>query len=348
MKATEQWCKWHLNSQFKCWYKQFITVFIYLIYAPSLLCSHGEIFIRKHPLPANLINRIFFFRQTLKKNRASITQQLFKKNGGKKMEKMRKKPKDSSRSHVVHNPPESHNFPSCASWLIPVCCSQLGPDACVSQDESLFPQTLMSLIFLRCTRTNVIMVNNLWTTLRCPVANLILVFALRICCLHAKATHCFFFFYKPDKVRGFRQTVCHHISLSTHQRTCSHWLSQGASAGAPMLSRWITQVVNYNISFMSTRSTGRTCNSESHQEICNTFKPQRYWAMHQMYEGIWRNCMCEYNHFVPHFMPVEDFYVRIQQRVPRVEREGIRSGKQTSKRLGKSAILFWGMVQHSK
>lgn len=57
---------------------------------------------------------------------------------------------------------------------------------------------------------------------------------------------------------------------------------------------------------------------------------------------------CEYNHLVPHFMPVEDFYVRIQQRVPRVERGGIRSGKQTSKILAKSAILFWGMLQRSK
>lgn len=121
------------------------------------------------------------------------------------------------------------------------------------------------------------------------MANLILVFALRICCLHAEATHRFFFFYKPDKVRGFRQTVCPHVSPSPHQRTLlshlqGHQRYQGGSEVSWSPHRYThtyTQVGNYNINFMSTRSTGRTCNSESHQEMCNSFK----------YEGIWSNCV---------------------------------------------------------
>lgn len=194
----------------------------------------------------------------------------------------------------------------------------------------------MSLISLRCTRTNLIMVNNLWTTLRCPsgqsnpgVCSADLLLACQ------SNTHRFFFSYKPDKVWGFRQTAGLRISRSTHQRTGSHWLShlqghqcyRGESEvcwSPHRCTHTYTQVGNYNTRFMSTRPTGGTCSSESPQEMCKTFKPRRCWAMHQMYEGIWRNCLCEYNHLVPHFMPVEDFYVRIQQRVPRVVRGGIR------------------------
>lgn len=177
---------------------------------------------------------------------------------------MRKKPDDSSRSHVdiiqqtaIISPPVLHDESQFAahSWdqtpasgrmtvyFHRLSC-HLSP--CVAPGQTLSWLIISGQHFAA------------------PVANLILVFALRICCLHARATHRFFFFNKPDKVWGFRQTVGRHISLSTHQRPTGfhrahlqgHQCYQGESeASSPhRCTHTYTQVGNYSIGFMSTRS----------------------------------------------------------------------------------------------
>lgn len=131
-----------------------------------------------------------------------------------------------------------------------------------------------------------------------PVAHLILVFALRICCLPKQHTvsssstnptrsegsgkQCAIISACP-LIRGPAATGFHGAHLQGHR--CYQGESE-VSWSPPRCTHTYTQVGNYNISFMSTWSTGGTCNSESHQEMCNTFKPQRYWAMPDI--NVWR------------------------------------------------------------